>query len=88
MNICNVLAMSLLPDDRVVVLGSENKQNKKSQNTWILVQYDVNDGTMLKRTQLVYGNIPTGMAVVTVTGRDCVAVSYRYVTGTNWPQRK
>ena len=80
--------MSLLPGGRVVVLGSESKEKKKSHNIWILTQHDVHNGTMLKSTQLVHNNIPTGMAVVTVAGQDCVAVSYRYVTSTDWSQLK
>ena len=80
--------MSLLPGDRVIVLGSESKEKKKSDNIWILAQFDVKNGTMLKSNQLLGGSVPTGMAVVTVAGQDCVAVSYRYVTGTNWSQRK
>ena len=76
-NICNVVAMRLLPDCHVVVLGSVSHKQKLSHNTWILAQYDIHSGNILKSSVLKKGIVPTGMAVVTVAGQQRVAVSCR-----------
>lgn len=63
----HIAYMCAPPDDLVIVCGKKGRQ-------WKLTQYSLHDGTEMSDIKL--DKRPDGMALVTLAGRPCLALSY------------